>query len=491
MTFPAAAERNAQQQVVILGGGVTGLSCAHALGPLVRSGRLRVTLLESRDRLGGNIQTDRVDDFVIDAGPDAWVVNKPDATSLAKELGLEQELVSTIEANRRVYIAHEGKLHPMPEGLVLGIPTELAPFIATSLLTFEGKLRAGFDLFIPPRRFSGNEDESVGHFVSRRLGEEVSDRLVGPLLGGIFAGDAYTISVRAAFPSLVEAEKKHGSLILAMRALRAERSASGAGAGAGAGKRPVPSAFVALRGGMSRLIDALETTVRVHTEIRMRVAATAIRRCAGRFAVTLANGEVLVADHVVMAMPTRASAEIARELDGAVAQSLDGLLGYSSTAAVFLAFPRDAVDDDLRATGFIVPHSPGRTLVATTFVTSKWEDRGPPGQVLFRAFLGGDAIDDLLEREDDELVRIAREELGAFVPLAGEPTLARVYRHRLASPQPHVGHYARRAKLLAELARFPGLYVAAGAVDGVGIPDCVRQARAVAAQIAAAATSGE
>lgn len=473
------------RHVVVLGGGVTGLACAHSLTrPLAAAPTVRVTLVEARARLGGNIHTDRVDDFVIDAGPDAWVANKPDASTLAKELGLEDQLVSTIEANRRVYIAWNGELHAMPEGLVLGIPTEMKPFLMTPLLSLEGKLRAGFDLFIPPRRFEGTDDESVGAFIARRLGDEVSDRLVGPLLGGIFAGDAYSISVRAAFASLVDAEAKHGSLIRAMRAQRR----------AGARTRPAPSAFVSLDGGMGTFIDALETSVRASSNLRTGVSATRVSRLEGRadearFAVELETGEVLHAHDVVLALPTRISGQLARSVDSDVASHLASLLGYSSTAAVFLAYPREAVQHALDATGFIVPHAPGRTLIAATFVTSKWAHRGPEGKVLFRAFLGGADIEALLQREDDELARIARDELASFVSTEGAPLFARVYRHVRASPQPTVGHHARRAKLEGALSRIPGLYVAASGVDGVGIPDCIKQAKAIARSITADGSS--
>ncbi len=473
-----------RRRVVVVGGGITGLATAYALGKGEKAPQ--VTLLESRQRLGGNIQTERVDDFVIDPGPDAWVVNKPDASALAKEIGLEAELVSTVEANRRVYIAWDGELHAMPEGLMLGIPTEVMPFLQTPLLSLEGKLRAGFDLFIPPKRFFGTEDESVADFVSRRLGEEVSSRLVAPLLGGIFAGDAGAISVRASFASLVEAEAKYGSLI---RAMRAQRKARG-----GATTRPAPSAFVSMASGMGKLIDTLGERVAKTADVRLGRSVTSVDRAGGaaeakgaRFALTLDGGEVLFADDVVFAVPTRVAAALTRTIDEVLAERLSGLLGYSSTAAVFLAFRRDDVTHPLDATGFIVPHAPGdeRALIAGTFVSSKWAGRAPAELPLFRAFLGGSRIHELLERDDADLVRLARRELGEFIGATAEPVFARVYRHRLASPQPTVGHHARREKLDARLAETPGIHVGASGVEGVGIPDCIKQAKAIAARITA------
>jgi oxygen-dependent protoporphyrinogen oxidase len=466
---------SSRPKVVVVGGGITGLSCAREL---CRDGQFDVTVLEAGSRLGGNIATERVDDYVIDSGPDAWVANKPDATNLARELGLEEELASTIPDNRRVYIAWQGRLHAMPEGLVLGIPTELGPLVQTPLLSVEGKLRAGMDLLIPARRFEDADDESVGAFVTRRLGEEVADRLVGPLLGGIFAGDAYAISIRAAFPQLVDAEAKHGSLIRAMRASRAA---------GGPRTRPAPSAFVSLRRGMGSLIDALGADVRRLADVRTSVRVRRIARRDGHYVVQFENGEPLIADQVVLALPTRASAPMVADMDAALSTSLAGLLGYASSIATFLAFPRSDVNHPLDATGFIVPRAPDRSLMAATFVSSKWEGRAPGEMALFRVFLGGEKVDALLERDDAELLALAQSELSEYVPVSSRPVMTRVVRHRLASPQPTVGHLVRRTKLRALLANCPGLHVAASGVEGVGIPDCIRQARAVADAIRSSA----
>lgn len=472
-----SGERDRRRRVVVIGGGITGLSCAYFLA---KDSAIDVTLLESSARLGGNIRTEREHDFVIDVGPDAWIANKPEATALVRELGIGDEIIATIESNRRVYIANGSELYPMPEGLVLGIPTEVAPFLTTPLLSIEGKLRAGFDLFIPRRRFHGNEDESVGHFVSRRLGPEVTERLVGPLLGGIFAGDAYSISVRAAFPSLIEAEDKYGSLILAMRAQRRGRTVT----------RPQPSAFSALRGGTSRFVEVLADRARERAELRLSTPVARVRRtdssvATHRYAVELERGEALQADDVVLAMPSRASSRLVRGLDAPLADAFDAFLAYGSVGAVFLGMPRSAVQHPLDATGFIAPRTPGRSVIAATFMTSKWEGRGPADQALFRVFLGGEAIETLVERPDDELIRIATDELRAMVPFEAAPTFARAYRHVRTSPQPLLGHFERRAKIEALLGRFPGLHTAAGGMDGAGIPDCIRQARAVATKIGA------
>ncbi|MGH7328188.1 MAG: protoporphyrinogen oxidase, partial [Polyangiaceae bacterium] len=283
----------AARRVVIVGGGISGLACARAIAETrTENPRVEVLLLESSQGFGGNIATEREGEFVLDRGPDSWVTNKPEAAELARALGLGDSFISTIAENRRVYIAHEGRLHPMPEGLVLGIPTRIMPIAKTPLFSLQAKARMALEPFVPVRNFDGDEDESIGAFVERRLGREVSERLVGPLLGGIFAGDAGAISVRAAFPQLVEAEKKYGSLL---RAVRAQKRASANAA-----------AFASLQNGMGSLVDALVSDLEKRDAVRLRrgIGVRSIARTEeGQLVIELENGEHEVADVVVVATP--------------------------------------------------------------------------------------------------------------------------------------------------------------------------------------------
>src|SRR4051812_7527761 len=235
------------KRVVIVGGGITGLATAHALE---KSGeRFDVRLVEAAPQLGGNLVTRSHNGFTIDGGPDSWVASKPHATRLAREVGLGDELIGTRPDTRKVYIVWQKKLHPMPEGLVLGVPTEIRPFLDTDLLGMDAKLRAGLDLVVPRRRWETDEDESIAAFVSRRLGNDVAERIVGPLLGGIFAGDAQSLSVRACVPQLVDAETQHGSLIRAMREQKTARRNA-----ADAEGTVEPSAFLSLKRGVGDLV---------------------------------------------------------------------------------------------------------------------------------------------------------------------------------------------------------------------------------------------
>jgi oxygen-dependent protoporphyrinogen oxidase len=473
---------------VIVGGGITGLSCAYYMTEYFaeRKELVRIAVLEGASRLGGNIVTENRSGFILDGGPDSWVSSKPDAMQLVRRLRLAPETIPTVEMHRRVYIAWGKELHLMPEGLVLGIPTSIGPMVTTGLFGWDAKLRMAFEPLIPARNFQGDDDESVGDFMARRLGDELTERLVAPLLGGIFAGDAYSISVRAAFPQLVKAEREHGSLVLAMREQRRKSGMHLRGED-DEGSRPAPSAFLSLRAGLGSLIEALlgalgSTDVRTGCHVRS-IDALPPGDPRGRYAVVTASG-VEMADDVVLTGPTRKSADVVRALDAELGRQLDDILGYASTATVFLAFKRDQVGHALDATGFIVPRSLGKDILAATWVSSKWDHRAPAGHVLMRVFVGGAGRDEVLSRDDAQLVALAMRELRSFVPIKGEPLFTRVFRFQRVSPQPYIGHLKRARAVRERLALHPGLHLAASGFDGVGIPDCIRQAEAIAHRVA-------
>ncbi|WP_394837815.1 protoporphyrinogen oxidase [Pendulispora rubella] len=470
------------RHVLVVGAGVTGLACARALAGLGKErGGIRVTICEGSSKVGGNIVTENRSGFILDGGPDSWLSTKPDAERLVRALKLGSELISTVETHRGAYVAWGKDLHRIPEGLVLGVPTAVGPMVTTGLFDWDAKLRMALEPLVPRRVYHGDEDESVASFMSRRLGDDLADRLAGPLLGGIFAGDAEAISVRAAFPQFVAAERDHGSLILAMRAQRRARMASSEN---GEAEKPKPG-FLSLRGGLGSMIEALEgelhdVDLRTSCPVRSISALEADPR--GRYAVETSRG-VEYADDVVLASRTHASADIVRGLDASLADAFEQVLDYASTATVFFAFKRAQIAHDLDATGFIVPRSLGRKILAATWVSSKWDHRAPAGHVLMRAFLGGAGHDEILAGDDDELADLALRELRIFTPIDGRPLFARVFRFHRASPQPYLGHLPRIRALTEKLSRHPGLYTAGSGLDGVGIPDCIRQAETVARQI--------
>jgi oxygen-dependent protoporphyrinogen oxidase len=473
------------RKVVIAGGGVTGLTTAYRLLARIGAGPFDVTIVEARGDLGGNIRTERTAGFVVDGGPDSFVTAKPHATALCKELGLGDRLIGTRPESRKVYVGHQGKLHRLPEGIMLTVPTRWLPVAKSGLLTWPGKARMALDLILP--RAKDGADESIGHFVRRRLGAEALDRIAEPLLGGIYAGDVDTLSLRSTFPQLADLEAKHGSLVRGALAQLAARRPRAPG-------EAEPSIFYSLLGGMGELVQALAQAVtRAGARVRKGARVVSVRHAgkAGRprFLVTIesdAGGEVLEADDVVLTTPAYAAAEAVEPVAADASVTLREI-PYVSTGTIALAFARADVPHPLDAVGVILPRSAGRKILATTFISSKWSGRAPSDAALLRVFVGGHRDPTALDKSDDELVAIARSELASMLSIQQKPLFARVFRYARSNPQPTIGHAARLRRLADVSRREPGLHFAGAAFDGVGIPDCVRQANEVAERVIASA----
>jgi oxygen-dependent protoporphyrinogen oxidase len=466
----------APTHVVVLGGGISGLAAAWFVRRegMERNRPLEVTLFEATARLGGNIRTERQDGFVMDAGPDSFVATKRHAAALCAELGLASSLIGTIPENRRVYVVRRGVLHPMPEGLLLGIPAQLVPIARSRALSWRGKFRALADLAYVARRSPPADDVSIADYFGPRFGDEILDGLIEPILGGVYAGDPRKLSLRATFPQMLDIQARAGSLILGARAQLAARKAA-----------PTASVFESLRGGMGELVDAL-TGALSDAKLRCGVAVTAIERAGARWIVRTSEGAATTADRVIVAVPARAAGRLLSPLDGPVGEDLDAV-PYASTATVFFAFRHEQVAHPLDASGFVVPRSEGRRLVAATFVSSKWQGRAPDGYVLVRTFLGGARDESALQWDDNDLARAAEAELTSLLGVEGQPCLSRVFRHDKASPQPVVGHTARMRRVSERMKDVPGLFLIGNAYDGVGIPDCVRLAEQAARDALASA----
>jgi oxygen-dependent protoporphyrinogen oxidase len=475
------------QRVVVLGGGITGLTAAYRL--LQRGqGAVEVTLVESRTRLGGNIVTDRHGGFIIDGGPDAFLLTKPHATQLCRDIGLGDRLIQTVERNRRVYLQRHGRLHSLPEGLMLTVPTRLLPFVRTPLVSWKGKARVALDLVLPSR--ADTQDESLAHFVRRRLGREVLDAIAEPLLGGIYAGDIHALSLQSTFPQLAELERKHGSLI---RGALVE-AAGGTKRDERRTDEQPRSPFYSLLGGMGELVDTLgERITRAGGTVHTGTLATSITNGGAflgnrgpRLSVDLVDAagarETVPADSVVVAIPAHAAAGVVEPMDPELARMLRSVL-YLSTATVALGYAEADIRHPLDALGLLVPASEQRRMLAATFVTSKWAGRAPSRTVLLRVFVGGHREPTVLNHTDEALIALAKDELATVLGIHARPMISRVFRHEHANPQPIVGHADRVRVMRTRAAAIPGLYLAGAGFDGVGIPDCVRQGEDVAAQI--------
>ena len=451
--------------MVVVGGGIAGLSAAYALsqsdGPPVAC-----TLVEGDSRLGGKILTEQVNDFVIEGGPDSFLSQKPWGIELCRKLGLEDRLIGTNPDRRRTFVYSRGRLEELPEGLALGFPTRLGPFLRSGLLSWPGKLRLGAEIFVPRRHEEG--DESLGDFFRRRLGDEALERIIEPLMTGIYAGDADRLSIRATFPRFPEMEREHGSIVRSMLGARRRHQASE--------KREPPrwTPFVTLRGGLSELVRALTGRLSgVKVCSGRRVCAIRARGEGAGYEVLLEGESPLAADALVLATPAFDGALLLEPLDGTLAELMQGI-PYASTATVTLGYRRAGFSHSLDGYGFVVPRIERRVLLASTWSSSKWGHRAPDGSVLIRSYIGGAGREAVLERSDEELVELVRADLRHVMGVTEEPVLAKVYRWPRAMPQYLVGHLERLATIEERLTRLPGVFVTGAAYRGVGIPDCIR-----------------
>ncbi|MDR7556706.1 MAG: protoporphyrinogen oxidase [Armatimonadota bacterium] len=481
--------------VVVVGGGIAGLAAAHALATdaQARAAGIACTLIEADDRVGGKLRTEVIDGCLVECGPDAFLATKPWARDLCVALGLQDRLVST-RPGRGVYVAYRGKLRRLPDGLALGIPTRPLALVRAGLLSPADALRAAADLVLPRRRAA--DDESIGRLLRRRLGAATADRLVGPLLAGIYAGDAEALSVRATFPQLCEWERHYRSLILAGLAQSRRRAAAPRTAPSAAGPAPqrqvVPTGdsgvFLSLAGGMGELVDALLASVRDRVQVLRGVAVAQLVAPGGPqpvYTLRLEDGRVLRADGLVLAAPAFVAADLLAPLCPAAAAALRAV-PYASTAAVTLAYRREAVAHPLDGHGFVVARGEPLAITACTWVSSKWPDRAPPDTVLLRCFLGRAGADAIVAADDATLVETARRDLRAVMGLDAVPRLVHVVRWPRAMPQYVPGHLARLSAIEAALAGLPRLALAGAGYRGIGVPDCIRQGQEAAARVLAA-----
>jgi oxygen-dependent protoporphyrinogen oxidase len=458
-------------RVIVVGGGIAGLAAAYELS---RHG-VDVQLVEASDRLGGLIRTEVVDGFTIDAGPDAFLVTKPGAVALCNELGLMSRAIST-SLPRVAYVLRDGCLHPLPDGVALGVPTNLAALATTRLLSLRGKLRAAADLVLPSALFPDAADESIGALLRRRLGHEAVDWLAEPILGGIYGGNIDELSARLALPGLWRAVTEGRSIIAGMRTGRRPPSTGGL--------------FRSFPGGMIELVDAIVAALppgAISCRTPVRAIATS-----PDVTVTLESGRSMAADGVLLATPAHIAARLLEPVDPAVADRCRSIQ-YTSLAAVALAYPRSAIAHPLTGSGFVVPaRERNCPLRAATWVSSKWPGRAPEGFVLLRAFFGGGSRgSDLMDLDNRRMAARAHEALSPLLGIGAAPTLTRVYRWPLASAQHTVGHGARVAAIAIRLTSHPRLALAGSGYRVVGIPDCIADARATAAALAERLREGQ
>jgi oxygen-dependent protoporphyrinogen oxidase len=459
-----AAPTGSTGQVVVIGAGIAGLAAAHRLA---RRGA-RVTVLEASRGLGGKLQVARMEGVRFDLGAESMLARRPEAVELAREVGLADRLQPPATATASIWT--RGALRPMPKGHVMGVPGTAAAL--TGVLSDEGLARIERDADLP--RTEIGDDVAVGEYVAARLGREVVDRLVEPLLGGVYAGDAYRISMRSAVPQLFEAARRHDSLTEAVREIQAEAAAH----------QQTGPVFMGIEGGVGTLAQAVADSITARGgEILSSRPATELRRHAdGGWRVT-AGDRVLHADAVVVAVPAPAAADLLAAESPAAAAELRAV-EYASMALVTLAYRRSEISLP-DGSGFLVPPVDGRTIKASTFSFQKWRWSAEenPDVVMLRTSVGRYGETEILQREDAHLVEVSRRDLKAATGLAATPLRTHVTRWTDGLPQYPVGHHARVARIREHVAKLPGLAVCGAQYDGVGIPACIASAYAAVDQL--------
>ena len=487
-SFERSKGSETPDRVVVIGGGLSGLVVAHRLRESAKAARrpLEVLVLDARDRVGGVIWTDRREGFTLEGGPDSFITNKPWALDLCRRLNLEDQIIETDPSHRRSFVVHKGGLAPVPEGFALMAPNRLLPVLASPILSWRGKLRLLAEALIPRRQVDA--DESLASFVRRRLGREALDRLVQPLVGGIYTGDPANLSIKATLPQFSAMEREYGGLIRAAfrkraggKARRGEREASGARYGM----------FVSLAEGMGTLPQALAAALPAGS-VRTNSVVRRISRSPNGpgWLVEPLNGPPIEARAVVVTTEAHAAARMLDPVDPSLALQLRAI-PYASSIIVNIAFRRDQVQHPLDGFGVVAPAIESRSILAASFLNVKFPQRAPAGTVLLRVFIGGATQPELFDLNDDEVLQTVARELGELLGVQGDPILTRIDRHARSMPQYTLGHLERVEAIQRQAARHPNLFLTGIAFDGVGIPDCVRAAESTAdALLAALANPG-
>jgi len=494
-----------KRRIAVVGGGISGLAAALRLRELAPNCQL--TLFEASSRPGGVVSTVHRDGFQVEQSADNFITTVPWALELCKQLGLADQLVQTNANCRRTFVVRRGRLHHLPDGFLMMAPTQLWSMALTPILSPLGKLRAGLEYFIPPRR--DEADESMAQFVRRRLGREAFDRLVEPLISAVYAADMEKLSVKATLSRFREMEQQHGSLIRAMRRQMKQRPKGTQNRAAGeSGARY--SMFVTLAAGLSTLVDAIVArlppdAIRVNSPIARVTQAEngwrlwpAARDCpnfrrplpearpaqdVGENGTVPFDGAAAIEfDALIMAVPAHRSKTLLAEVDAKLAAEL-AQIEYSGTAIVSLGYDLAQVGRPLDGMGAVVPAIENSPILACSFSSQKYPHRAPPGKTLLRVFVGGARRPDLAEMPDVELLPLVLTHLRPLLHITGEPEFCDIAHWPRTMPQYHVGHQERVARIEARLARLPGLKLAGSAFRGVGLPDCIHSGQVAAEQL--------
>ncbi len=455
-------------KIAIIGGGISALACAVNL----KEKGLDFTIFEKEDAVGGKLCTETIDGFTIEGGPDSYLPEKHWSVQLIKKVALAPEMLCSNDEFKGTFIHSGGRLHPLPEGVMLMVPTMIMPLAKSSLISWPGKMRMGMELFVPSRK--DRQDESLADFVTRRLGRECLEKIAEPLVAGIHTSNPDNMSVLAIFPRFIDMERKSGSLIKgmidAMRRMPPPDPAA-----------PKMTYFMSLKEGMQGLARGCASYIGAE-RIKTGMAVASVVKKENGYRLTFGDGATADFDAVVLATPAYITKDIVKPVD----EQLPGMLSaiaWSSSSTLSLAFRKNDLRRSLPGFGFIVPRIENRRINACTWSSIKWSHRAPEDTLLIRCFVGGGHHEELVSRSDDELLSIVREELRDIVGIAAAPVFSKVYRWFQGMPKYTVGHLERIAAIDERLKAHRGLYLIGCSYRGIGIGDCAKSGFDAAAAI--------
>ncbi|WP_070119935.1 protoporphyrinogen oxidase [Bacillus marinisedimentorum] len=450
-------------KTVIIGGGITGLSAAYYLQKEIKEKGLPIDtmLVEESPRLGGKVQTFTKDGFIIERGPDSYLARKKSMSRLVEEMGMQDRLVNN--STGKSYVLVDGKLHSMPEGSFMGIPTKIMPFAFSGMFSWPGKFRAAGDFILPRSEAEG--DQSLGQFFRRRFGDDVVENLIEPLLSGIYAGDLDNMSLMATFPNFYRLEQEYRSLILGIKkTMPAPKNKS-----ATSGKKGM---FLTVDSGLESLVEAVEEKLEEGT-VRKNTKVTRIVKTDQGYELKLDNRETITADSIIIAAPHQAVHGMMPEYS-----FFEPLKNVPSTsvATVAMAFPASAVKQDIDGTGFVVSRNSDFRITACTWTHKKWPHTTPKDKVLLRCYVGRPTDESIVDQSDEVISQTVLNDLNKIMDITDEPEFSIVTRWKDAMPQYTVGHLERLGHIKNEMGeKLPGIFLAGGSYEGVGLPDCIDQ----------------
>ena len=469
------------QHYAIIGGGITGLAAALQLERQLPSAR--ITLIEASDRLGGVLRTEQTQGYLIEQSADMFSSESGVMLDLCRDMGVEQDLIQTQSAGRRAFVARGDRLHPVPAGFSMMLPNRIDSIVESEILDQDGRIRMLAERWVPPR--NEDTDESFQSFAVRRFGQQAFDRLIQPLISGIYSADPEQLSMRAALSRFVDMEREHGSLMQAARSAQSASSSEESSSGARYGM------FLAMKDGMQSLVDCMADQMQ-RTEVVLNCAATGLHpNESGGWCIKSNTSSPEVLEHydgVVLTTRADVAGKMLQEVDRNLSCQL-AEIEYASMAIVVLGVDSRQIPRAPHCFGFVVPEIENRNLVACSFASHKFSGRAPDGKVLVRCFIGGSLHGDRVAFEDRQLIAMARKDLADLIGLEGDPEYQQVVRWQNCMPQYVVGHLERVAEVERGLAAHSSIELAGNSYHGVGIPVCVASGQRAAVRLVGRADS--